>query len=49
MPEPTKGESLSDFVGKFMGSKEARKSFPKDKQRAAVAYSEFKSKKKARK
>jgi hypothetical protein len=46
MPEPTKGESLSDFVGKYMGSKEARKSFPKQSQRAAVAYSEFRSKKK---
>lgn len=40
MPEPTKGESLSGFVAKYMKSKEARKSFPKKKQRAAVAYSE---------
>jgi hypothetical protein len=46
MPEPIKGESLSDFVGKFMGSKESRKSFPKSKQRAAVAYSEFRNSKK---
>lgn len=45
MPEPHKGESLSNFVGRYMGSKEARKSFPKQKQRAAVAYSEFKRKK----
>jgi hypothetical protein len=48
MPEPKKGESLNDFMGKFMGSSEARKSFPKKKQRAAVAYSEFRGKKKAR-
>ncbi len=40
MPEPTKGESLSGFVAKYMGSKEARKKFPKRSQRAAVAYSE---------
>lgn len=46
MPEPRKSESLSNFVGRFMGSKEAQKSFPKQKQRAAVAYSEFKRKKK---
>lgn len=45
MPEPHKGESLSNFVGRYMGSSEAQKSFPKKKQRAAVAYSEFKRKK----
>jgi len=46
MPSPHSGESLSGFVSRFMGSKEARKSFPKQKQRAAVAYSEFKRRKK---
>lgn len=40
MPEPRKGESLSGFVSKYMGSKAARKHFPDQKQRAAVAYSE---------
>lgn len=45
MPSPTRKESLSHFVGKYMGSKEARKSFPNQKQRAAVAYSTFKRKK----
>jgi hypothetical protein len=45
MPEPAKGEKLSDFVGRYMGSGEARKSFPKQSQRAAVAYSEFREKK----
>lgn len=46
MPEPHKGESLSNFVGRYMGSAEAQKSFPKKKQRAAVAYSVFKKRKK---
>lgn len=46
MPSPHKGESLSNFVGRFMGSAEAERSFPKKKQRAAVAYSEFKRRKK---
>jgi len=40
MPEPAKGESLGKFVSRYMGSKTARKHFPKAKQRAAVAYSE---------
>lgn len=40
MPEPYKGEKLSSFVSKYMGSKHARKKFPKKSQRAAVAYSE---------
>lgn len=49
MPSPSKGESLSDFVGRYMGSGEARKSFPSQKQRAAVAYSEYRQAKKKRK
>ena len=40
MPEPHKGEKLSTFVGRYMGSKHARKKFKSQKQRAAVAYSE---------
>lgn len=46
MPEPAKGETLSSFVGRYMGSSESRKTFPKQSQRAAVAYSEYKRKKK---
>lgn len=46
MPSPAKGESLSGFVSKYMGSSEARKSFPKRAQRAAVAYSEYREAKK---
>lgn len=40
MPEPTKGESLSGFVSKYMKSKESRKKFPKRSQRSVAAYSE---------
>lgn len=40
MPSPHAGESLGKFVSKYMSSGEARKHFPKAKQRAAVAYSE---------
>lgn len=46
MPDPSKGESLSGFVSRYMGSKEAQKSFPKQSQRAAVAYSKFRKRKK---
>ena len=45
-PNPEKGESLQGFVSRYMGSKESRKSFPDQKQRAAVAYSEYRRKKK---
>ena len=40
MPEPAKREKLSTVIGRYMGSKAARKHFPDQKQRAAVAYSE---------
>jgi hypothetical protein len=46
MPIPKKGEKKSEFVSRYMGSKEAQKSFPDQKQRVAVAYSEFDRKKK---
>ena len=39
MPYPTKGEGTQHYVSRFMGSSEANKSFPDQKQRAAVAYS----------
>lgn len=45
MPSPEKGEKLSAFVKRYMGSSESRKSFPDSKQRAAVAYSEYRRKK----
>ena len=40
MPEPHRGEPLNKFISRYVGSKRARKDFPKAKQRAAVAYSE---------
>jgi len=46
MPLPQSSEKLSHFVGRFMSSSEAKKSFPSQKQRAAVAYSVFKKGKK---
>jgi hypothetical protein len=46
VPEPQKGEKLNHFIGRFMKSKEARKSFPKQSQRAAVAYSMAREKRK---
>jgi hypothetical protein len=46
MPEIQRGEKLNEWVSKYMGSKKANKDFPDQKQRAAVAYSEWKEKKK---
>ena len=39
--EPNKGESEQDYVSRFMGTKRAKKDFPDQKQRLAVAYSKF--------
>ena len=48
MPKPEAKESLSDYVGRFMEDKSDRKKW-KPKQRAAIAYSEYReSKKKAK-
>lgn len=44
MPEPARGEKLADFVHRYMGAADSQK-FPQ-KQRLAIAYSEFKRKKK---
>lgn len=44
MPAPGKHESLKHFVSRFMGDKRDQK-WPQ-KQRAAIAYSEFKEKRK---
>jgi len=46
MPAPHKGENLSHFMGRFMGSEEAKESFPKRKQRIAVAENMYRSRKK---
>jgi len=44
-PKPEKGEKLSDFMQRYMKSSEAQKSFPKQKQREAIAYSEYRERK----
>jgi hypothetical protein len=49
MPKPAKGESQKHYLARYMSSKEAEKSFPDQKQRAAVAYSEFSRRKKRKK
>jgi hypothetical protein len=46
-PKPEAKESLSEYMGRFMEAKEDRKWKPK--QRAAIAYSEYKESKKKRK
>jgi hypothetical protein len=40
MPLREKGEKLSSFIGRFVGSKREKRKFPELKQRLAVAYSE---------
>jgi hypothetical protein len=42
MPKPNPGESREAYVARFMSSAEAKKDFPDEKQRLAVAYSEYK-------
>jgi hypothetical protein len=50
LPTPKPKEKSKDFVGRFMGDKEANKTFPDQKQRAAVAYQTYRdSKKKSKK
>lgn len=48
MPSPKPRENLSQFVKRYMGSGEAQESFPDQKQRAAVAYSIYRKRKKKR-
>lgn len=44
MPNPRADEGESAYVSRFMESAEARRDFPDEKQRAAVAYSKFREK-----
>jgi hypothetical protein len=44
MPEPKKGEHMAEYVHRFMGAKKEQK-YPQ-KQRAAIAYAEFRKAKK---
>src|ERR1700721_2760610 len=39
MPYPTKDESKSEYISRFVSSSEAKEDFPDEKQRLAVAYS----------
>lgn len=41
MPYPKSGESKDVYISRFMESAEAKKDFPDDKQRVAVAYSMY--------
>ena len=45
MPKPKSDESESEYISRFMESEEARKDFPDQKQRAAVAYSMWRRRK----
>src|SRR3972149_1222641 len=47
MPNPKKGESQADYVKRFMGSEEAKRDFPDEKQRLAVAHSKYREWKKS--
>jgi 16S rRNA U1498 N3-methylase RsmE len=42
MPKREKGEKLSSFISRFVGSKREESKFPDQKQRLAVAFSEAK-------
>ena len=47
MPKPNANESEADYVARYMGSAEAKKKYPDEKQRLAVAYSEYRRNKKS--
>ncbi|MFA5036679.1 MAG: hypothetical protein WC479_05835 [Candidatus Izemoplasmatales bacterium] len=44
MPNPTKDETREEYISRFMSSEEAKKSYPKEAQRLAVAHSMWKKK-----
>ena len=46
MPTPKRSEKLSSFISRYVSSPESERSFPKKKQRLAVAYSVYKERKK---
>jgi hypothetical protein len=41
MPLPKAGEKQASYVSRYVASKRAQKDFPNQKQRLAVAYSEY--------
>lgn len=46
MPKPKPNESQQEFVSRYVSSEEAKRSFPNEQQRLAVAYSEYHNKNK---
>lgn len=42
MPDPRRGESKEEFIARYMASAEARRDYPDEKQRYAVAQSTWK-------
>lgn len=46
MPSPKKGEKEQEFISRCMGSAEANDTFPRQDQRAAFCYSQWKRSKK---
>lgn len=43
IPKPNEGESQKDFISRCMGNKTMVKEYPKEKQRAGVCYSQWRS------
>ena len=41
MPKPKTGEEKSEYVSRFMDDEAMKEKYPDEKQRAAVAYSEW--------
>lgn len=47
LPKPKKGESMNDFVSRFMGNETAKNEFPDQDVRLGAAYSTYRSAKKS--
>jgi hypothetical protein len=45
LPTPNKKESQSEFIARFMSNPLMKKEYPEEKQRLAIAYSQWKKKK----
>lgn len=46
LPTPRKNETEAKFIARFMENETVKKDYPTQKQRLAVAYSQFRAKKK---
>jgi hypothetical protein len=44
LPKPREGETQDEFVSRFMSNEVAKREFPDQKQRLAVAYSTWRKK-----